>query len=126
MRIKITVAATLLVIAALATGVVVASGGDARPPWENEDGIWDMSRLPATEEVVDHTGAVVGTVKTEHYLTDQYPLPVFGPDGQVVGQIGRKGYWASGESEPNAQGGFTVIKTFDESDEETSSQTISD
>ena len=126
MRIKVTVIGATLLVAALVVGVVAAYGGDARPAWEREDGTWDMSMLPLTEEVVDHTGTVVGTVRTEDYQTDLHPLPVYGPNGQVVGHVGGIGYWALGESEPAANGGFTVIKTFNGSGEPTSVQTIYD
>ena len=102
MRIRVTIAAAVLVVAVLVAAVVAAWGGSDtfRPPWENEDGIWDMSQLPATENVLDHTGAVVGVVETRHYETDTYPLPVLGPNGELVGHIGENGFWALGEPEP--------------------------
>ena len=127
MRTKIRIAAALmLVVAVVATGVVAAQGVDTRPPWENEDGIWDMSKLPATEPVIDSAGAVVGTVSTKYYFEDEetYPLPVIGPDGELVGHLGRYGFWALGEPEPVIEGAYGVIEGFDENGELVSKQTI--
>ena len=84
MRVRVAITAAVLVVAvALVARVVAASGGGDtfRPPWENADGTWDLSKRPATENVVDHTGTVVGVVETRHDGTDLYPLPVLGPDG---------------------------------------------
>ena len=84
MRVRVAITAAVLVVAvALVAGVVAASGGGDtfRPPWENADGTWDLSKRPATENVVYHMGTVVGVVETRHDGTDLYPLPVLGPDG---------------------------------------------
>ena len=124
------------------TGIVVVvvsgpgrrGGGDSRIPvtphvahrGRDENGIIDSSKLPATQEVVDRTGAVVGTVETKYYLTDRYPLPVTGPDGQLVGHFGQNGFWALGESEPVIEGAYTVIEEFDADGERTSVRIIYD
>ena len=99
-------------VAVLVTGVVVIADTDdtpRQPPWENEDGTIDMSKLPPTEEVIDRTGAVVGTVETKDNLAGVYPLPVTGPDGRLVGHIGINGFWALGEPEPVIEGAYTVL-----------------
>ena len=70
-----------------------------------------MSKLPPTEEVIDRTGAVVGTVETKDNLAGVYPLPVTGPDGRLVGHIGINGFWALGEPEPVIEGAYTVLET---------------
>ena len=126
MRIRVTIAAAVLVVAVLVAAVVAAWGGSDtfRPPWENEDGIWDMSQLPATENVLDHTGAVVGVVETRHYETDTYPLPVLGPNGELVGHIGENGFWALGEPEPFIEDAYTVVEEFGASGELISTRTI--
>lgn len=114
----------MLAVVIVAAGVVAAQGVDTRPPWENEDGIWDMSKLPATESVVDSTGTVVGTVETRFYEEDVYPLPVNGPDGQLVGHLGENGFWALGEPEPVIEGAYGTVKGYDENGELVSKQTI--
>ena len=127
MRSKIAIAAVvILVVAALATGAVAAQGLDTRPPWENEDGIWDMSKLPETEDVLDRSGAVIGTVATKYYFEDEetYPLPVLGPDGTLVGHLGESGFWALGDPEPVIRDAYTIIEAYDESGNLISKETI--
>ena len=130
MRNKIMITGIVVVVVSVlvAGAVVIADTGDTprRPPWEDENGIIDSSKLPATQEVVDRTGAVVGTVETKYYLTDRYPLPVTGPDGQLVGHFGQNGFWALGESEPVIEGAYTVIEEFDADGERTSVRIIYD
>ena len=58
--------------------------------------------------------------------TDLYPLPVLGPDGQLVGHIGENGFWALGEPEPFIEGSYTVVEEFDASGELISTRTIDD
>ena len=115
MKNKITIAAAVVVVVAvMVAGVVAAQVVDTRPPWENEDGIWDMSQLPDAEGVVDSTGTFVGVVETRHYETDLYPLPVLGPNGELVGHLGENGFWALGEPEPLPQeDAYTVVEEFD-------------
>lgn len=129
MKTKLAIAAVLFAVAVFATGaVVIASSGDGpiRPPWENEDGTMDVTNLPATMTVVDSTGEVVGTISTDYMLNGDRPekLPVTGPDGQLVGDIGPYGFWALGEPKPVLEGAHTVIKEFDESDELIGTRTI--
>ena len=115
MRIKATIAAVMLVVAVLAAGaVVVADIGNtpSRLLWENEDGTMDVSKLPATRPVVDRMGQTVGTISTDYMKTGDrdFPLPVTGPDGQLIGHIGPNGYWAIGESEPEITDSVTTIE----------------
>ena len=131
MRTQATITAAVLIVAVLITGtVVIADSGDTphRPQWENENGIVDVSKLPATMQVLDSTGAVVGTVSTDYMKTGDRTgqLIVTGPDGQTVGHIGHKGFWASGNPEPVTEGGYTVIEVHDDSDVQVSVETIYD
>lgn len=119
MRIKTVMAVTVLVVAVLVTGVVViADTGDTprRPLWENEDGTMDVSKLPATRMVVDRTGQSVGTISTDYMKTGNrdFPMPVTGPDGQLVGHIGPNGFWALGEPEPVIAGSVTTVEELDD------------
>ena len=87
------------------TARVAPSEGGASPQqssWENEDGTVGMSELPATENVVDSAGAVVGVLKTADDMVGIYPLPVYGRSGEVVGYVGENGFWALGETPPVA------------------------
>ena len=129
MKTKLAIAAALFALAVFATGaVVIASSDDTpqRPPWENEDGTMDVTKLPATRTVVDLTGAIVGTISTDYMVSGDRPteLPVTGPDGQLVGHIGPNGFWALGEPEPVREGAYTVIEEFDESGELIGTRTI--
>ena len=129
MRIKVTITAAVLVLALLVAGaVVIADTGDTsrRPAWENEDGIGDMSKLPPTRPVLDSTGTFVGNVETRHYETDTYPLPVLGPDGQVIGHLGGNGFWRLGEPEPVVEIPYTVVEEFDESGKRTAHRLVYD
>ena len=115
MKIKTTIAAAVLAVVVLVTGaVVLADTGDTprRPAWENADGTVDMSKLPATRPVVDHTGQTVGTISTDYMRTGDRSssLPVTGPDGQLVGHIGPNGYWALGDPEPVNEGSATTVE----------------
>ena len=48
MRSKIAIAAaSVLAMAAVVTEVVAAQVVNTRPSWENVEGVWDMSNLPA-------------------------------------------------------------------------------
>ena len=110
MRIKLTIAAAvLLVTVVLVSGVVAANSSAGRLPWVDEDGIGDMSKYPAIQEVLDRTGAVVGTVETKYLETSQ-KIPVTGADGQIVGHFGPDGYWALGESKPVIEGKVTIVE----------------
>ena len=122
---KIAIAAVLVLgVLAVVTEMVAAQVVSTRPSWENVEGVWDMSNLPANENVIDHTGVVVGIVETRHYGTGLYPRPVIGPDGNLVGHIGENGFWALGEPEPVTEGAYTIIEEFDASGGLISSQTI--
>ena len=117
MRAKLKITAAVLVLAVLVSGtVVMANTGDTprRPPWENEDGTMDVSKLPPTRPVVDRTGEVVGTVSTDYMRTGERPeqLTVTGPDGQVVGYMVAGGFWALGEPRPERRG-FSISEEYD-------------
>ena len=116
MRIRFTIAAAVLVVAIVVAGVVAAQGIDTRPPWENEDGIWDMSQLSPTLGVVDSTGEYVGTIPSDYKFTGDTGLqPVTGPAGDLVGHFGPGGFWALGEPEPLPQeDAYSVIEEFDD------------
>ena len=116
MKNKITItAAIVVVVAVMVAGVVAAQAVDTRPPWENEDGIWDMSQLPPTLGVVDSTGEYVGTIPSDYKITGHTGLqPVTGPNGDLVGHFGPGGFRALGEPEPLPQeDAYTVIEEFD-------------
>ena len=114
---SILTATLLIAVCALVAGAMAMGGGDddyvPRPPWEDENGVWDVSKLPPTMEVLDHTGAVVGVSKTSEDLAGVYPLPVYGPDGEVVGHLGENGYWALDEEEPIIEDSVTTIEESD-------------
>lgn len=108
------VTATLAIaVCALVAGSIALGGGDddyvPLQPWEGENGIIDESKLPPTEGVVDRTGASVGVTKLADELADIYPLPVYGPDGEIVGHLGENGYWALGEEEPIIEDSVTTV-----------------
>ena len=67
---------------------------------ENEDGAVNMSELSDTEDVMDSAGAFVGVVRVSDELIGIYPLPVYGPDGGIVGYVGENGFWALGDKPP--------------------------
>ena len=116
MKNKITItAAVVVVVAVMVAGVVAAQAVDTRPPWENEDGIWDMSQLPPTLGVVDSTGEYVGTIPSDYKITGDTGLqPVTGPNGELVGHFGPGGFRALGEPEPLPQeDAYTVVEEFD-------------
>ena len=128
MRNKMIVAAVLLVAAVSALVIVSRRGQQddfVRPPTEGESSIVDMTKLPPTENVLNREGVVVGVVKTERYMTDIYPYPVYGPDGNIVGHLGLNGYWALGEEEPSLEGALTTIQGFDETGKLVEEKTIS-
>lgn len=113
------VAAVIAVaVVAVSALVIVSRRGQhdeyARPPVEGENDIVKIAKLPPTENVLNREGEVVGVVKTEHYMTDIYPYPVYGPDEKVVGHLGLNGYWALGEEEPILEGASTTVQGFDE------------
>ena len=117
MRNKMIVAAVVAVVVVSALAIVSRTrqqGDYARSPMEGESRIVNMTNLPPTENVLNREGVMVGVVKTEHYLTDIYPYPVYGPDEKVVGHLGLNGYWPLGEEEPALEGAVTTIQGFDE------------
>ena len=129
MKNKITIAAAVVVVVAvMVAGVVAAQVVDTRPPWENEDGIWDMSQLPPTLGVVDSTGEYVGTIPSDYKITGDTGLqPVTGPNGELVGHFGPGGFRALGEPEPLPQeDAYTVVEEFDASGDLISTRTIYD
>ena len=74
-RNKIGIVAILVLGVLVAIAVVGATGPEEtrenlyaeqnRSPWVDENGVWDNSQAPATFNVLDRTGAVVGYVKNE-------------------------------------------------------------
>ena len=127
MRHRISVVAiAVIAVSTLVSGILLASGGDGRQPWENEDGTVDISKLPATENAIDRTGALVGVVKTSNDLADVYPLPVYrpGPGGELVGYLGENGFWALGETEGIIQDSYTIVEEHSASGELIHARTI--
>ena len=118
-------ATLVLILLAMVTGAIIAQENSR--PWVDENGVWDMSKVPTTQGVVDSSGTQVGVVMTEDLLGDVHPLPVYSVDDHTlrVGSVGSKGYWALGESEPECDGCYTVIETVDD-DGNTSTETIYD
>ena len=119
-------ATLILILSALVTGAVMAAQEDDRP-WVDENGIWDMSKVPATQGVVNSTGEQVGVIMTDDLFNDVDPLPVYSLEDHTlqIGFVGSKGYWANGESEPECDGCYTVIEHVDE-DGNVSTETIYD
>ena len=114
MRKQVTIIATAFIaVFVMVFGAIAVMGDPERPGWEGVDGIINESLLPATEDVIDHTGAFVGTVKTSDDLAGVYPLPVYNADGKVIGHVGEKGYWALGEPEPVDEDSLTTVEEFD-------------
>ena len=121
-RNKIGIVAILVLGVLVAIAVVGATGPEEtrenlyaeqnRSPWVDENGVWDNSQAPATFNVLDRTGAVVGYVKTSEEGV-LYPQPVYGSDGGQIGHVGQYGYYALGESEPYIADAYTVIEEFD-------------
>ena len=118
LRVKLPFVVALLALMLSVVAVAAARSSDTaptRPPWVNENGIVDMSKYPATMDVLDRTGALVGTVETK-YLRTSKRIPVIGADGEIVGHFGPNGYWALGELEPVIEDKVTTIEEYADPD----------
>ena len=115
MRDKFAVALAVMLVMVFAIMATTGRASPPRPPWERADGTVDVSKLPATEDVIDHTGTFVGTAKTSDDLVGIYPLPVYGPDDEVIGHVGENGFWALGDPEPIDEDAYTIVEEFDAS-----------
>lgn len=125
MKKQMTIIATAFIaVFVMVFGAIVVMGDPGRPPWVGVDGIIDTSLLPPTQEVMDRTGAVVGTIKTADDQADVYPLPVYNDDDEVIGYMGEKGFWALGEPEPTSDDSVTTVEEFDADGNLTHTRTI--
>ena len=126
-RSKIAIAAVFVLgVAAAIAGVAASDGEETREfqealnarPWVDANGIVDVTKMPALQGVVDHTGAHVGFVETRHTHGDEfvYPYPVIDEDGNLVGHIGENGFWPLGTEEPFIADAYTVIEEYDAND----------